>query len=156
MESLQRQDWSYSIYSSPEEESKEALPTNMPQPLGNGFKLLCFVDADHAGDSLTRKSMTGFIVMLNNARIYWHSKKQTTVETSTFGSEYMAMKQTKKYLHGVRYKLSMFGIHVDEPALIYGDNQLVLINSSAPESTINKKNQSVAYHSVCEGCAANE
>ena len=93
MDSFQRQDWSYSIYSSPGEELKEALPPNMPQSLGNGFKLRCFVDADHVGESLTCRSSTGFIVILNNAPIYWHPKKQTTVKTSTFGSELMAMKQ---------------------------------------------------------------
>ena len=86
MNSFHRQDWSYSIYSSPGEELKEALPPNMPKPLGHGFKICCFVDADHAGESLTRRSRTGFIVMFNNAPIYWHSKKQTSVETSTFGS----------------------------------------------------------------------
>ena len=85
MDSFQRQYWSYSIYSSPGKELKEALPPNIPPPLGNGFKLRCFVDADHEGESLNRRSSTGFIVILNNAPIYWHSKKQTTVETSTFG-----------------------------------------------------------------------
>ena len=39
----------------------------MPKPRGKGFIIRCFVDADHAGDSVTRKSRTGFIVYLNNA-----------------------------------------------------------------------------------------
>ena len=50
----------------------------------------------------------------------------------------------------------MFGIPVDEPAFIYGENQSVLINVSAPESKLKKKIQSVAYHFVHEGCAADE
>ena len=50
----------------------------------------------------------------------------------------------------------MFGIPVDEPAFIYGDNQSVLINASSPESTLKKKSQSVAYHFVREGCASDE
>ena len=45
----------------------------------------------------------------------------------------------------------MFGIPVDEPAFICGDNQSVLINVSAPESTLKKKSQSVVYHFVREG-----
>ena len=56
----------------------------------------------------------------------------------------------------IRYKLRMFGIPVDEPAFIYGDNQSVLINASVTESTLKKKRQSVAYHFVREGCAADE
>ena len=85
MNYFQCQYWSYSIYSSTGEELKEVLPPNMPQPLGDGFKIRCFVDTDHAGESVTRRSRTGFIVMLNNAPIYWYSKKQSTIETSTLG-----------------------------------------------------------------------
>ena len=70
MNAFQRQDWSYSIYSSPGDEPREAIPPNMPKPLGKGFKIRCFVDADHAGETLTRRSRTGFIVLLNNAPIY--------------------------------------------------------------------------------------
>ena len=94
--------------------------------------------------------------MLNNAPTYWHSKKETSVETSTFGSEFMAMKQATEYLRGLRYKLRMFGIPVDEPAFVYGDNQSVLVNSSMPASTLKKKSQAIAFHFVREGCAADE
>ena len=49
MNSFPKQDWSYSIYSSPGEEVKEVLPPNMPTPLGLGFIIHVFVDANHAG-----------------------------------------------------------------------------------------------------------
>ncbi len=76
-----------------------------------------FVDAVHAGDLLPRRSRTGFIVFLNGAPIYWSSKKQTSCETSTFGSEFVAMKQATEYIHGLRYKLRMMGITVDSQRL---------------------------------------
>ena len=126
MNSFQCQEWSYLIYSSPGEDLKEALPHNILKPLGHGFKIRCFVDADHAGESLTRGSRTGFIVMLNSAPIYWHSEKQTSVETITFGSEMMAMKQAAYYIQRFRYKLRMFGIPVEEQSYMYGENQSVL------------------------------
>ena len=66
----------------------------------------------------------------------------------------MDMKQAGEYLRGLRYKLRMFGIPVDGPAFIYGDNQSVLANTTRPESTIKKKSQSIAYHFLREGCAA--
>ena len=43
MNSFRRQDWSYSVYSLPGEELKEALPPNMPKPLGHVFNIVCFV-----------------------------------------------------------------------------------------------------------------
>ena len=93
---------------------------------------------------------------INSALVYWWSKKQTSVETSSFGSEFVAMKQCCEYLRGLRYKLRMMGIPCDEPTYIYGDNQSVLANASVPESALKKKSQSIAYHFVREGAARDE
>ena len=57
-----------------------------------------FVDSDHAGDKVTRRSRTGYVVFLQNSPITWFSKKQSSVETSTFGSEFMAMKTATEYI----------------------------------------------------------
>ena len=121
---------------------------NIPQPLGNSFKIRCFVEADHAGESLTCRSRTSFIFMLNNAPIYWYSKKQSTIETSTFGNKFMAMYQAVEYLRGLCYKLQMFGNPVDEPVFIYGDNQSVLVNASSLDSTLKKISRIIAFHFI--------
>jgi hypothetical protein len=151
---FERQDWSYSPYGC--EGLAEELPENMPKPCGPSMTMRVFVDADHAGDLLTRRSRTGFIVLLNGAPIYWSSKKQSSCETSTFGSEFVAMKKATEYVRGLRYKLRMMGITVDEPAFVFGDNQSVLANTSAPGSTLKKKSNAIAYHFVREGCARDE
>jgi hypothetical protein len=135
---------------------KENLPPNAPPPRGFGFWTRAKVDADHAADTVTRRSRTGFIVYLNCSPIYWLSKKQTSVESSSFGSEFCSMKQCCEYLRGLRYKLRMMGIPVDGPAYIFGDNQSVLANTSIPESTLKKKTQSIAFHLVREGVARDE
>ena len=66
-----------------------------------GFCMQVFVNSDHVGDQVTRRSRTGFRVYLNNELIYWTSKKQTTFELSSFGSEFMAMKHTTEYVQGL-------------------------------------------------------
>jgi hypothetical protein len=78
------------------------------------------------------------------------------VETSSFGSEFVAMKQCCEYLRGMRYKLRMMGIAVNGPYYISGDNQSVLANTTEPGSTLKKKSQSIAYHFVREGVAKDE
>ena len=93
---------------------------------------------------------------LNCALVYWWSKKQTSVVYSSFGSEFVAMKQCCEYIHGLRYKLKMIGIPVEGPTRNYGDNQSVLANTTIPDSTLKKKSQSIAYHFVCEGAARDE
>jgi hypothetical protein len=137
-------------------QGKEVLPPNMPQPRGHGFVMRAKVDADHASDTVTRRSRTGFIVYLNCAPVYWSSKKQTSCESSTFGSEFCAMKQCCEYLRGLRYKLRMMGIPCEGPAYVQGDNQSVLANTSMPDSILKKKSQSIAYHFVREGAARDE
>ena len=115
-----------------------------------------YVDSDYAGDTVTRIYRTGFVIFLNGAPIYWNSKKQTSYETSSFGSELCATKQAIEYVKGFRYKLRMMGIPVEDPTLIFGDNQSVLANTTIPKSMLNKKTQSIAYHFVQEGCARDE
>ena len=149
---FEKQDWRYTPYGT----AKEILPPNMPLPKGLGFTISSYVDSDHAGDSITRRSRTGFIVYLNRAPIFWFSKKQGGIETSSFGSEFIAIKQCCEYIRGLRYKLRMMGIPVEGPAFIFGDNKSVLANSSLPDSVLQKKSNSIAYHFVREGSAADE
>jgi len=78
------------------------------------------------------------------------------VERSSFGSEFVAMKHCCEYLRGLRYKLRMMGIPVNNPCFIYGDSQSVLWNTTVPESTLKKKSDSIAYHMVREGAARDE
>ena len=121
-----------------------------------GFTMTAFVDSDHAGDLLTRRSRTGFLIYLNSAPIYWYSKKQNSIETSSFGSEFTAMKQCTEYLRGLRFKLRMMGIPVEGPSYVFGDNKSVLTNSCIPDSMLRKKSNSIAYNFVREGSAMKE
>ncbi len=114
----------------------------------------CFVDADHAGNKVTRRSHTGIIIFCNRAPILWYSKRQNTVETSTFGSEFIATRIAVELIEGLHYKLRMFGIPIDGPTNVYCDNNSVVINSSKPESTLKKKHNAIAYHRVREAIAA--
>ena len=131
-------------------------PSNAPKPKAKEFIMRAFVDASHACCKLTRRSRTGFVVLLNQAPVYWYSKRQGSCEISTFGSEFIAMRQCCDYIRGLRYKLRMMGIPVNNPAIIYGDNQSVLWNTSVPDSTLKKKSAAVAYNYCREGVSRNE
>ena len=151
---FQRQDWTFSAMT--EEDMKEVLPPYMPASRGRGFVIRVFVDADHAGDEITRRSRTGFIVYINNAPVYWYSKRQGSVESSTYQAEFTAMKEAAEYVRALRYKLRMMGIPVEGAAFIFGDNKSVLANTMNPGSTLKKKCAAVAYHLVREGVARGE
>ena len=142
--------WDESIYG----DVKEELPNRMPKPLGNPVYMTCFVDANHAGECSTRRSHTGFIIYLNNAPIDWYSKKQNTVESSTFGSEFVAMRIAMEKIRALRFKLRMFGISIECPTSMLGDNESVVNTASKVEAKLNKKHNAICYHAVREACAA--
>ena len=154
MNKFQQHDWTTSEFG--HIIGKEVVPSTCPQSRGLGFTMSAMVDADHAGDTISRRSRTGFLVYINSALVYWHSKKQTSVESSSFGSEFCAMKNLCEYLRGLRYKLRMMGIPIEGPVYISGDNQSVLANTTIPDSTLKKKSQSIAYHFIREGVARDE
>ena len=106
--------------------AEEAIPPDMPEPLGKEVDLRMFVDSDHAGDKKTRRSRTGFLIFCNMALINWVSKKQPTIESSVLGAEFVAMKHGIETLRGLRYKCRMMGIPLSGPNYVYGDNQCMM------------------------------
>jgi hypothetical protein len=151
LSNFQEHDWT-KIYG----DVKEAIPPDAPSPRGKGVDIRAYVDSDHANDKSTRRSRTGFFIFINNAPIIWFSKKQSTIETSVFGAEFVALKTVMETLRGLRYKLRMMGIPVDGPSYIFGDNMSVIHNTQRPESTLKKKSNSICYHAVRESVAMNE
>ena len=134
--------------------AKEEIPLNAPKALGKPLTMVCYCDSDHAGDLLTRRSRTGVLIYLNRSPILWHSKKQSCIETSTFGSEFMGLKTATDLIKGLRYKLRMMGVPIEGPTHVCVDNASVVANSTRPESTLKKKSNSIAYHYVRENVAA--
>ena len=120
----------------------------MPEPRGNPVCITAYVDASHAANKKTRRSHTGFLIFLNRAPIHWYSKRQQTVETSAFSSEFIALKTCIETIRGLRYKLRMFGIPLqdNDPAHIFCNNESVVKNCSRIESILHKKHSSIAYH----------
>ena len=90
-----------------------------------------FVDADHAHDQVTRRSITGILVMLNNTPIRWICKRQKTVESSAYRSELVAACVATELMLELRHTLRMLGVPLDGPALMLGGNMSVVLNTSS-------------------------
>ena len=135
---------------------KEMVPPDAPKPRGKEVVVRLFVDSDHAADQKHRRSRTGYLLYINMAPILFYSKKQGTVETSVFGAESVAMKIGIEASRGLRYKLRMMGIEVNEPTYVYGDNMSVIHNTQKPESTLKKKSNAICYHFIRESVAMGE
>ena len=125
----------------------------MPAPCGFGFVITPRVDTDHYGDTITQRSMTGFLMYVKSAPMYLMSKKHTSCDSLSFRIEFFAVKQCCEYISGIRSKLFTVGIAVDGPVYIIGNKNPVPCNTMVPDSTLKKKAQSIAYHILCERSA---
>ena len=89
-------DCTYSVYG----DVHESLPDDMPERLGEAVVATTTMDANLNHCSATGKSLTGCLHFVNKTPVDWYSKKQATVETATYGSEFVATKNSNRTDHG--------------------------------------------------------
>jgi hypothetical protein len=89
-------------------------------------------------------------MFVQRAPVTWYSKRQNTVETSTFGSELIAMKTAVEQFEAFRYKLHMVGVPIEGPANVFCDNESAFNKVPFPESVLQKRHNSITYHKTRE------
>ena len=104
---FQDQDWS-EFYPDAEEE----LPDDAPSPRGPPACMVYYVDVDHAHDVVTRCSITGVVLMVNNMPVKWILKRQQTIETSSYGSKLVAAQIAIAAIIEFCCKLRMLGVRI--------------------------------------------
>ena len=132
----------------------EELPPDMPVPKKKPLSMTAIYDASHAPCLITRRSVTGIVLLLNNFILRCTSKRQNTVETSTYRAEMAAGRLAVEQAMDVRYKLRMLGMPIVEATAMLGDNQSVITSGSIPSSNLKKKHNAIAYHRIREAVAA--
>ena len=138
------------IYENP----SENVPDDAPEPLGKPACTTHYVDANLMHCLATGRSVTGIMHMLNKTPIDCFSKKQSTVETATYGSEYNAARIAVDQIIDLRATLRYLGVPIEGKAHMFGDNESVVTSSTIPHSKLNKRHNVLAYHRVREAIAA--
>jgi len=110
-----------------------------------------YSDADW-GSGQDRKSVGGFVFLLNGGAVSWASKKQTSIALSTTEGEYMAMTQASKEIIWLQELFQELGAlaHIDQISRLYGDNQGALALACNPEYHARTKHIDIQYHFVRE------
>ena len=127
-------------------DAKEELDSQLPEPLMDELVTTIFVDSNHGHDLLTGKSITGVIVFVGRTPIKYFSKRQSTVQTSTFGAEFISLKRAVEEAITIRYYLRSMGVKISKPTIVYGDNMSSIKNTIDPGSPLKKKYLALAYH----------
>ena len=106
--------------------TEETIPYDMPESLGKPVQITFFCDASHADCLVIYRSTTGFLIFGNGTPIQWYSKRQNTVKSSTYGSEFIAVHIAMEMLLALRTSLRMLGVPFDGPADLFRDNTSVV------------------------------
>jgi hypothetical protein len=143
-------DWMYSVYGNVEEQ----VPHDIPEPLGKTVVSLTYEDANLYHDMITGRAVTGILHLLNGTPVDWFSKRQDTVETATYGSEFVAARIATEQIIDLRTTLRYLGVPVQGRAYMFGDNQSVITSSTLPHSRLSKRHNALSYHRVREAIVA--
>ena len=142
--------WARSVYGMVVELQQEDWPT----PRGKHVTLLHFVDANLYHDIVTGRSVMGILRLANKTPIDWYSKKQGTVETATFGSEFAAARTCTEQIIDLCDTLRYMGVPIQEKSYMFGDNKTVVDSSNTPHGKLHKRHTMLAYHRVREAIAS--
>ena len=143
-------DWAMTVYTC----AREELPHNLPKPLGKQVTSTHYVDANLHHDLITGKAVTAILHMLNATPVHRHCKRQLTVETETFGSEFVAPRTTANQINDFHLKLIYMGIPINPKSYMLGDKKAVVTNATISTSTLSTRYHLAAYHRVLEATAA--
>ena len=109
------------------------------------------MDANLHHDQVTGRAVTACSHLVNATPSHWHTKRQATVETATFGSEFGAARiPTTDQIIDLRYALMYLGVPIRSKSYMFGDNKSVVDSTSISTSTLSKKSTLASYHRVRE------
>ena len=146
----QEYEWTSSFYGN----VKEEIPKDIPKPLGNSVITTTFLDANLLHYIVTGKSVTAVLYFINTTPTDWFSKRQATVETATYGSEFVAAKTAIEQIMDLRNTLRYLGVSIMTKTYMFGNNRSVVMSSTIPQSILNKRHNMLSYHRVREAITA--
>ena len=110
------------------------------------IEVLCYVDADWAGDVVTRKSQSGNVFQLCGGLISWSSKKQAVVALSTTEAEYVAAAFAAQELIWLRRLLHELGFEQQMATVLFEDNMGAIEVSRNPRFHGRMKHIDIRHH----------
>ena len=127
---------------------------DFPCTLGKPVVTLHYFDANLLHCLMTGKAVTGCLHLVNQTPMDWFSKKQATVESATYGSEFVAGRTCTDQLIDLRMTLRYLGVPIQGKAYVWGDNQSMVTSSTVPHSRLTKRHLALSYHRVRAAIAA--
>ena len=139
----------YTIYGN----VQEIIPNNCPKPLGKSVTTTTTLDVNLLHCLATGASLTACLHFCNRISTDLYSKKQSTVEMTTYGSEFVAAKIATKLIMDLRYSLRYLEVPIKSKSYMFGDNRSVVTSATLPHSTLSKRHNILTLYRVREAIA---
>ena len=143
-------DWERTAYGG----AKEDRPSDAPKPKGKYVTTTTYKDANLYHDFTSGKAVTGVLHFVNQTPVDWWTKKQSTVETATYSSEFSAARTAIQQISGLRLTLRYLGVPIRDTSYLFGDNESVVTSATVPHSQLKKRHNALAFHYSREAIAS--
>ena len=98
--------------------------------------IICHLEFHH--QSHDGRAVIACLHLVNATPFHWHTKRQATVETATFGSEFVTTRIATDQIIYLSYTLMYLGVPIRSKIYMFGDNKSV-VDSASTTSTLSKK-----------------
>ena len=117
-------------------EFNEEMDDEFPEPLMDEIGITIIVDSNHGHGKATGKSTTCLTSLLGSKPVSCCTKWQSSFLTSTFGAEFVSLKNVVEEAVILRCFYRSFGMKVTKPTTTHEENVLVAVNCTNPGSTL--------------------
>ena len=114
------------------------------------WRLRAYSDSDYAGDSESRRSISGYILYLNGCAVCWRSRGQKSVSLSSTEAEYRAQSDTVTEVMFVKMLVEFLGFEIEKPITVHVDNLGAIYLAKSAGTSNRTKHIDTHYHFVRE------
>jgi hypothetical protein len=114
-----------------------------------------FCDADLAGDLDTRRSTTGYVIIISGGAVSWGSKLQSVVAHSTTEAEYLAVDYLTREVIWMKRLLGSLRYNIGVPILLSDNNGCIAISKN-PSHHTRTKHIDIRYNYIRDQLLLNE
>ena len=107
------------------------------------------MDVDWAGNTVDRKSTSGFLFLLDKNAVSWSSRKQTSVALSSTEAVYVAAAHASQEVIWLRQLVKDLGESIEEPTTLYEDNYKDVSNLPGVNKLVRERNTLIFVIIIC-------
>nr|GEU31473.1 copia protein [Tanacetum cinerariifolium] len=110
-----------------------------------GIETIVYVDSDHAGDYIDRKSTSGVCTFMGCCLTSWFLKKQTALAISTAEAEYVSVEKACQQALWMKQAFIDYGVRLDDIPIMC-DNKRAIDLSKNPVQHSRTKHIEICHH----------